>query len=232
MNIRTLVLLCLGIFAVSHTSAQTFSDNGFANTDWTGTKINDTTAGQSATFTASQTLTGGNPGAFRETTMSYGVGNILVADLNSNFTYNLATQGAIDSISYSYDLNAFTTGISGAIGYDLLVYQDNSYYVSNIEDVSTANSWVNFSHDGLLAPDFTLVDGAGPTHPDFSTSGSNLTFGFASGNGTAFGTGFTDSGLDNFSLTVATPEPSTWAMLLSGLGLLAFWRYHTRRAQG
>ena len=28
---------------------------------------------------------------------------------------------------------------------------------------------------------------------------------------------------------VATPEPSTWAMLIGGLGMLAFWRARTRK---
>jgi probable HAF family extracellular repeat protein len=31
---------------------------------------------------------------------------------------------------------------------------------------------------------------------------------------------------------VAAPEPSTWAMMLGGLGLLAFWRWRTRRTHG
>ncbi|MCE0483226.1 MAG: PEP-CTERM sorting domain-containing protein [Methylacidiphilales bacterium] len=29
---------------------------------------------------------------------------------------------------------------------------------------------------------------------------------------------------------LASPEPSTWAMLLGGLGLLAFWRVRSRKA--
>jgi hypothetical protein len=53
--------------------------------------------------------------------------------------------------------------------------------------------------------------------------------------GANFGSGWETSGVAGylkFSLTGedVVPEPSTWAMLLGGLGMLVFWRIRTRRA--
>jgi len=39
-----------------------------------------------------------------------------------------------------------------------------------------------------------------------------------------------DAFFDIQVLPAAAPEPSTWALLLGGLGMLAFWRMRTRRA--
>ena len=207
MKIKKLIIILCAAFTLAHAHAQgtTFYDGTFSDSDWTGTKIYDTTAGQSATFSASQTASGGNPGAFRETIQDYGTGGIRVGDLDSNFIFNPATQGAIASIDFSYDSDAFATGISGAIGYGLVVFQNGSFYASDAEDVVTANQWNTFSHTGLSATDFTLVGGS--SNPDFTDTGSPIEFGYYTSNGTGFGTGHTDSGIDNFSVT-AVPEPS------------------------
>src|SRR5260370_41881572 len=49
----------------------TFYDGTFNDSDWTAVQIPYTPAAQSATFTASQVLTGGNPGAYRFITQTY-----------------------------------------------------------------------------------------------------------------------------------------------------------------
>jgi fibronectin-binding autotransporter adhesin len=46
----------------------------------------------------------------------------------------------------------------------------------------------------------------------------------------AFASGTVDGLAEQFSLDLTeVPEPSTWAMMLAGLGFLAFWQFRTRR---
>ena len=41
----------------------------------------------------------------------------------------------------------------------------------------------------------------------------------------------TDNGLSAVTLTtIAVPEPGTWAMLVSGLGVLSFWQRSRRKS--
>lgn len=84
-----------------------------------------------------------------------------------------------------------------------------------------------------MAQDFGRLGGSGPAHPDFSTAGDLITFGFFTGNGTAqpFDV-FTESGLDNYALTAESmpanvPEPTS--LLLLGTGLTAVRRLANRK---
>ena len=103
--------------------------------------------------------------------------------------------------------------MSGAVGFGLLALQNGSYYIPNVADYPTANQWVSFAHTGLTASDFSLIGGS--SHPDFSASGSPIEFGYYTSNGTGFGTGHTDSGIDNYSASIV-PEPSSTALILFG----------------
>lgn len=72
LNIAFLGFLALGALAMFATPALatvSFIDGTFNDADWTAAKFIDTTAGASATFSAGQVATGGNPGSYRNTDM-------------------------------------------------------------------------------------------------------------------------------------------------------------------
>jgi hypothetical protein len=79
----------------------------------------------------------------------------------------------------------------------------------------TYNSFVKLSAAGF---DLTA-------HPDFSSTGSPIQFGYASGSGTAgTSSGLTMSGVDNWSVDIiGVPEPSPLTLLgIVTLGLIGY----------
>jgi hypothetical protein len=194
----------------AHTQAVvTFTDASFADADWTATKIGDDTPGQAASFTARQEATGGNPGSFRRITHTLRLGSIDVWHSRRGFVYNPAVQGAIENVGYSYDLSApeFT-----AMAFRLLLHQGNGYYAGPLDATSDA-SWRGFGRQEMTAAQFDLFLGTGPAHPDFSTSGTPIEFGFLSANTNTVNANATIlGGIDNYSVTITpldTPPAPT-----------------------
>ena len=234
-----IILLLIAVFAGGNTLAigasVNFSDGTFNDSDWAITVLG---AGNGGTATASQVLSGGNPGSFRQITeivnaAPNGSSESVVLAFNEKLgaTFNPGTTGAISSIDYSED--AMSTGQ----GFAPAFIQGGTIYVYDL--LGTAPStWTSETEPGLTAGTFVSssafgVSGGPVTNPDFSTAGAPLTFGFvrttASGNG---GGGFaTIGGIDNWSLTVnynpsavAVPLPSSvWggSALIGGLCLAA-----------
>lgn len=230
MNATILTTALLAMVGVLPASAQQQSliDGTFSDANWSAIKILDDTAGQAATFSVGQSASGGNPDTFRLTTHDYGVGNIIVAHLYGGAVYTPTAQGSIESISFAYDVRAFQVGVSAAIAYYPLVFQGGVYYVSRI-DVATRNSWEPFAQNGLKSSDFgkaAAIDG--PPHPDFSSSGSPLQFGFVTSNGTRFGAGHTESGIDNWSVTI-TPGPTCPELGIRVSQVELFWLSRSNR---
>ena len=91
-------------------------------------------------------------------------------------------------------------------------------------------SFDGFSVDG--ASGLTQVSGTAQT---LGTGWTQLSFNFKSGGGPFVGFEFFGGGspaadvvVDNFSLTAAVPEPSTWAMMLIGMAGLGFMAYRRK----
>src|SRR5262245_47595237 len=152
-------LLAVALIAGS-ARAQThkYFDGTFGGT-WTSTIIVDTAP--PATVTSTTLASGGNPGAYRDTTHTFGLGAVIVAHINSAAVFNPPSE-QMWSIDFSYDLNYFDAStVGGAVAYRLAMLQAGSYY-GTANDNIFVNSWTPVAHFALTANDFTLVSGSGP----------------------------------------------------------------------
>jgi hypothetical protein len=162
--------------------------------------------------------------------------------LNTTFTYDPATQGAITSISASVDKDLSITPTPTAQGgntFRPMVEQGGVDYVAAIPGPpiplgDNTTGYNTLSNSSLTASDFTefnfTTGVAGTSHPNFD--GSTITFGIAQESGVAPGqTEFIQTvDYDNLTFSIAgVPEPATWAMMLLGFfGLGVLLREHRR----
>jgi uncharacterized protein (TIGR03437 family) len=208
---RTFLFL---LFSAGTLAAQpvTFSDGNFHNGDWGALKIQDTTPGATATFTAQQSGEGGNPGAYRRVTHSYAAGTVTIAHLRAGALYEPRVHGGVSAIDYSYDLLGQT---SLGMAYYLLVFQEGSYYRLREPDNIGQSVWRRVNRLGLAAGDFVKVAGPGPDRPNFAASAPPLQAGFATSNSAGpvdSNPQFRESGIDNWSVTIySTPGSVTYA---------------------
>jgi hypothetical protein len=216
----------------------TFIDQTFNGTNWSATKLWDTSAGGVETFAVSQ-VTEAGPNDFRQVQHNLVTGTIVVVHIRdgAGFTYDPNTQGAIDSIDFSYYLKSIYMAVNGsevhggdAVAYSPALLQDGKYYIST-GDVITASqtSWNPFSHAGQNASSFNRYfnNGSSTEHPNFLATGTAIQFGFATSNTITQGyTAQLITGIDNWEVEIeaqtpsvpGVPEPAT--MLLLGLGLI------------
>lgn len=202
---RTLVVLAIIIvIAGAETLQATCSDGQFSNSAWSAVKIQDTSPGATATFSAGSSTTG-SPAPGRTTHQNFGVGSsaIRVAHLESGCLYNPAAQGAIATISYKFD-SRLASG-SGQVAYRALIFQNGTYYVGPLHAVSSATSWQGFSGT-LSSAMFTAIEGKGPDKPDFSCKGSDIRFGYETSN-SASGATQTVSHIDNWDVAWQPDQP-------------------------
>jgi|SRR5271157_497938 len=207
------------------------SDGTFNNSDWTQTATVDS-GGPSYTATATQNPMGGNPGAFRDMTFSWGgpgeATHVTVDNMYNLYTYDPKTQGAIGSINYSEDGIIISSTFSPpGVGRGMDIFQDGVVYRTFQPGDGfyglTNTTWTTFTLLNLTAANFGSATG---THPNFSATGDPMQFGYLRSNG-FFGAVQTDEhGIDNWTVTISpVPEPSSlWLAMIGGLGLIAAWR--------
>jgi len=236
-----ILLVALFCTAAARVDAGTISffDGTFNDADWNNTKILD--PGGTASFTAFQVGSGGDPGSFQETNQTITSTDFIgVSHLNTGFTYNPSVQGAITSVNFSSGQIEFSPLGGLEVGYSLLLFQDNTYYIAASDNLNES-SWTTFSTNGLTASSFTLdfagdaLPGPGPAEPDFSSTGDPIEFGFFSGNTPVGDSLTTSSGIDNLSITLniqSTPEPASVMLLTGGLAILAFVKWLRRGSLG
>jgi hypothetical protein len=210
-----------------------FSTDGIMSAaNWSAIKFGDSEG--NASFSATQALSGGNPGSYWHVSHSYGPrtvtssATISLAHLNSSFTWNPSIQGALNSLSFGFSADVIDDGQSDAVGLGVVLLQNGTYFTKIIGSPSQAVSWINYSIIDAIAADFT----SGMNVPDFSTNGSMINFGFFTANGTALGSATnTVTAIDNVSLALdVTPIPEPTSLIcLSAAG--AAFALSSRRRQ-
>jgi IPTL-CTERM motif len=235
----------------SPAAAQSASDSTFLDANWALTQF---TAGLGGSSTAAQSLSGGNPGAFRNVTDVLNAAPpgsqtiVLSTSIYTPFTYSPAVSGAIGSINYSEDA-ACTGGCFGSgqsTGPALL--QGGNLYILSSSTVITGPgaAWANHTLNGLTAADFGLVN-VTPTgifdntqHPNFSAGGAPIQLGFFRANGTSINGGaYTlSAGIDNWQVTILAgaapvaidlPTLSQWSVAALALAIALIGLAWTRR---
>lgn len=194
--VATLASLC---FAAASRADVVVSDASFAAGDWLATVY--FTSGGNPTHGESAAPSGGNPGAFRSMTHQVPLSSSIgVFHEFLPFTYDPAVSGAIDSLTYREDRIEFSPPFAGAaIGANPALIQGGvTYFGSNITFTNT--SWATVQLHGLTSLSFTSAIN---THPDFTSSGGPIRFGFARSNTSTSSLGFgTFHGIDNWSFTL------------------------------
>lgn len=218
---------CLAVVSFS-SSAAIVADTEFSDTDWSSTKVIDTTAGSSATSTNTQQLNGGNPGAYRQTIHDWTVTvdgvNIEFAHLFTPTSYDPGALGAINALVFDMDAKVDLALQVNGIGFRFLVEQDGTFYASDDTTILVGTGWNDISAT-LSEADFVVLGGVG--NPDFSTSGSPLRFGYVTRNGGS-NTGSTlqsVGGVDNWSVTVVPIPAAVWLFGSGLLGLIGIARH-------
>jgi hypothetical protein len=192
-----------------------FSDGTFSDSDWTVPQSHDLLA-------VGQVGSGGNPGSYRQTRISFNEQFDFAANLNLHFVYNPSTQGAVTGLTLADDL--ITTNAMGGSYYPLIRQAGILYDDLSGQANATSNVWLSHSRT-LSLGDFTRLDG-GAGSPNFTSTGSAIEFGYLA---IVTGGGFfeSDTGIDNYSLTVsaaAVPEPSSLVLAVAGVVIIGVAR--------
>ncbi|THD64976.1 PEPxxWA-CTERM sorting domain-containing protein [Phenylobacterium sp.] len=245
-RVKTAILataLLAGAFAATTAVAgqTTFTDTTFNTANYTLGSFSD----PSVTINSyGQTLTGGDPGAALQGTVSSVGANaqgVLLTALNNTFVYNPSTSGAITSLNASLDrfttpTNGGDASLVGSYSLRVLAEQDGQLYQATFvfgPINQPGGIWNDLVENGITASDFSTLDasnftGAGVTG-GLNFAGDAITFGFAMrGSGAVEPDGSlstfdqtNDLRADNFDLTInsgTVPEPASWALMLVGFG--------------
>jgi streptogramin lyase len=184
-----------------------FFDGDFNPSNWETQlfAVDPSTASGSAT----QVFSGGNPGAYRQVSFRSGQGlSVGVFNGRLDATYNPQQQGAIDTLDYGEDvIQLGSPAFSGGIA----LRQDGKVYVSNLTN-SKSRAWTPQLVRDLTAVDFIRAVSSKPDfglfnpdeHPDFSAGGAPIEFGFFRWDNSA---NDWSMGIDNWSVTVRPVRP-------------------------
>lgn len=197
------MIILLTVFTLGNTARAQYFDGTFNNSVWSWTPLPPPASTLGSTTTSAQITSGGNPAPSRTTSHSLVPGHIQVAHINSNAVYDPSVQGAITSLSYSYDLRHYSAAAAGAgVDFSIAIYQNGSYYRSVPSNTVYTNVWQPFSGSGLSASSFIRVYGDSPNeNPDFSCNGSKMQLGYLTANTSTTQTS-RRAGIDNWKINI------------------------------
>lgn len=199
------------------------TDSGFDPSDWSASEI---FVDNANLVSATQELTGGNSGAYRRTVHEL---NGIVSDFarlwifheNTSATFDPSTQFGIGGVKYSVSQIHFNPPfLDSAVGHHLALRQNGVVYMASqpmtfSNTIWSRNSLAYSSHlDFVDVLSLPAVDGDGILeNPDFSDTGSPITFGYISNNRLSLVTN-TDHGIDNWTLRITgIPEPNSFSFI-------------------
>jgi len=207
-----LVAVATSLISVSVAqSAAAYADGYLDSSDWTTAYF---TSGPGGSAAVRQVPSGGFPGLYRENSIDHNgasSGNpsqVMTFHLSVDALYSPQTQGAINLVDWSIDtilLQAFPGADGFACG--AVVQQGGTIYGAPLGHTREW-TWTNKSLTGLTSQSFARWDSARMNwdwsrHPDFSTSGTTIRFGyFMASTHTTPGSQLRRVGADNFSVIV------------------------------
>lgn len=193
-------------------SIASYTDGNFTS-GWTDIAIivDDPRIAGTGPKTSSATVSvqnGGNPDIFRQSVnrISYG-DRVLSGGKNSTYIFNPQSSGPISTIDFKADFIQSSGGdITG--GY-IIIEQNGVVYYSEKYIAFDRSNWTNRELKGLTALDFDsnpnigIPGNSNGQHPDFTSAGQPMTFGYVLTNGGGTSSGYTAvSGIDNWSVTI------------------------------
>ena len=217
-----------------------FSDSTFNLTDWELDVIASPLPSTGATH--SQASGGlGNPDPYLEIVQTLGgtpVSSIVSIHTNLTTSYSPRIDGAILTIAYQENARTLETeNMTFGASTTLALRQDGKFYVANFEPTrddpespDLPSSWKTIRINNLISEDFILVTGPNEfdneQHPDFSVTGSSLSFGFARNNSHIFANSVQRvSAIDNWSVSLRTdpinPSAPQTLSLIRGWNLIS-----------
>jgi hypothetical protein len=249
-KIRRLAVIGVAGFTVSAAGSAlagttTFTDSTFNSANYVESPVFTSNASLNYSFcpTCGQSGVPGLEVVLNSTGDAVNNGLGAIGFINTTFAYDPTTSGSIVSISASVN-KILTDSIANAGAGNTFrptIEQGGNYYLAAIAGPEvgccgdpTTTGWNTLAATGLTAADFTEFDFAtdsfGTANPDFS--GGPMLFGLTQSfqNPGAFSA---TAIYDPLTITIdAVPEPSTWAMLLMGVGLVGGGLRESRRKAG
>lgn len=182
-------------------------DGEFAEADWTMHVFYE--EGNGGTTTAWHQDAGGNPDALRMVRITVNdappYSGIGAFHRYVPVVYDPASSGAISSIDYEEDAKMFLDGGEGQATGPAVRQAGVVYY--HFVDGTWHFDWRHKQAFGLQAGDFRNSP-YGNQHPNFSASAPPLEIGFYRANSTYSGGYTIEAGIDNWSFTINTGQPT------------------------
>lgn len=195
----------------SSTTDVVFEDTEFLNADWEATAFDPENV-PTAHSSGQRITSDGNPGAYRQMTVTIGGGtqSLRIFHMNRNAVYTPALQGAITAIEFREDRRLFAATNDGTVGATFAFKQGERFFILTgifplpleWETATTPAQPAYVWNAGPLCP----APGPGVRCPDLTEAGEPITFGYM--RGASSEPLRTDvHGIDNWRVTVRRGPP-------------------------